>query len=80
MKKDSFHYNLANAPQQKMLRVTRIEDSELAIKLLEFGLGQNRHCRVIRKAPFKGPLMIQCDRYQFVIRREEAQLVQVDFE
>lgn len=69
--------NLVEAPIGKKLSLEQVRDSTLEIKLMELGFTYRSSIRVIRKAPFNGPLTLQNHKAQIILRKEYAQLVEV---
>lgn len=69
--------NLIEAPIDVNLALEQVKDSTLEIKLMELGFTYRSSIRVIRKAPFSGPLTLQNHKAQIILRKEDAQLVEV---
>lgn len=57
--------------------MVRIFDNNLEQKLLEMGCTPGENFKVIRKAPFGGPVAILISSYILSIRREDAKSIEV---
>ncbi|UKN03139.1 ferrous iron transport protein A [Paracrocinitomix mangrovi] len=55
--------------------IKKVEDSEIAVKLLEFGIIPGATITVISKAPFNGPIYVQVDDNLIALRRTEADFI-----
>jgi ferrous iron transport protein A len=57
--------------------ISKIQDSPLAVKLMEMGILPGVSVKVTLKAPFGDPLAIELLNYQLSLRKEEADLVEI---
>ncbi len=55
----------------------RISDKDLEQKLLEMGCTPGEKIKVVRKAPFNGPIAILVSSYVLSIRKEDAMKIDV---
>lgn len=69
--------NLSTASKGTYWEIVSVDDEELAIKLLELGYAPGSQIHLVRKAPAGGPLTIKSDKALIIIRREDANYVQV---
>ena len=68
---------LAELPIGSIGEMVRIFDNNLEQKLLEMGCTPGENFKVIRKAPFGGPVAILISSYILSIRREDAKSIEV---
>lgn len=52
-------------------------DSDLAARMSALGLSAGRRVRVIRRSPFQGPIQVRTGQTDLIIRRSEAEHIQV---
>jgi ferrous iron transport protein A len=52
-------------------------DSDLAARMSALGLSPGRRVRVIRRSPFQGPIQVRTGQTDLIIRRAEADHIQV---
>lgn len=58
--------------------VSGITKGDLYAKLVEMGLFAGKEIKVLFKAPFGDPIAVDVDGYVLSLRKEEADLVQVE--
>lgn len=68
---------LSNIADGKSVLVSRIEKSDLRVKLLEMGITEGKLLEVLFRAPFGDPIAVNIDGYVLSLRKDEAQLIQV---
>lgn len=56
----------------EMGKISKLDDNEVSIKLLEMGCLPGCEVRLCRKAPFGGPVCVHISGYQLSLRKEEA--------
>ena len=54
-----------------------IKDSNLKQKLLEMGCIPGERVKIMRRAPFKGPIAILISSYMLSLRTEDAQKISI---
>lgn len=52
-------------------------DGDLAARMTALGLSPGRRVRVIRRSPFHGPIQVRTGQTDLIIRRAEADHIQV---
>ncbi|MEW5769704.1 MAG: FeoA family protein [Pseudomonadota bacterium] len=52
-------------------------DRDLAARMHALGLAPGRRVRVIRRSPFQGPIQVRTGQTDLIIRRSEADHIQV---
>jgi len=52
-------------------------DADLAARMSALGLSPGRRVRVIRRSPFHGPIQVRTGQTDLIIRRSEADFIQV---
>jgi ferrous iron transport protein A len=52
-------------------------DSDLSARMTALGLSPGRRVRVIRRSPFLGPIQVRTGQTDLIIRRAEADHIQV---
>lgn len=69
--------NLTKLLVNKTALITGFDEHELPIKLLELGLVPNSYVKLIQKAPFGGPLLLEVgkEKNRIAIRKEQAKLI-----
>jgi Fe2+ transport system protein FeoA len=60
------------------VKVASVSQSELKVKLMEMGVIKGRELTVLYRAPFGDPIAIDVDGYVLSLRKDEAQLVEVE--
>lgn len=68
---------LAELPIGSIGEMVRVFDNNLEQKLLEMGCTPGENFKVVRKAPFGGPVAILISSYILSIRREDAKSIEV---
>ena len=69
---------LATLPAGRCGAILRIEAPlELAARMRALGLTPGRLVKVIRRAPFQGPIQVRAGQTDLIIRREEAATIHV---
>jgi len=71
---------LSNVANGQSVVVHAIEASDLRVKLLEMGLVEGKHLRVLYRAPFGDPMAIDVEGYVLSLRKDEAILVDVEMQ
>lgn len=66
---------LADLKNQSTAQIIEILDSEVAIKLLEFGVLPGKQLEVLNKAPFGGPIYIRIENDAISLRKAEAKTI-----
>lgn len=56
----------------EMGTISRLDDNEVSLKLLEMGCLPGCTVKLCRKAPFGGPVCVHISGYQLSLRKEEA--------
>jgi ferrous iron transport protein A len=69
---------LASCKIGEILKVTNILPSEISSKLLEMGFYVGKEIEIIYKAPFGDPIAIQVGDYVLSMRKNEAQLIEIE--
>jgi Fe2+ transport system protein FeoA len=69
---------LASCKIGEILKVTKILPSEISSKLLEMGFYVGKEIEIIYKAPFGDPIAIQVGDYVLSMRKNEAQLIEIE--
>ena len=60
------------------VKIECFNDTDLELKLLEFGISIGSKVFVQRKAPFGGPILIETQNGMIALRKEEAQTLEVE--
>jgi Fe2+ transport system protein FeoA len=68
---------LSQAEINTRWRIKAISNLNLEIKLLELGFAKNTEVALLRKAPAGGPLTIENQRVQIMLRKEDAQQIEL---
>lgn len=63
---------LADCKNNETITVKNILPEEGMGKLFEYGLAVGLKVKVVKKAPFNGPIFIETDLVKIAIRRQEA--------
>ncbi len=58
--------------------VRAILESSLKVKLMEMGLVEGKKLEILYRAPFGDPIAVDIDGYVLSLRRDEAQLIEVE--
>jgi ferrous iron transport protein A len=69
--------NLTELLINKTALIIGFDEHQLPIKLLELGLVPNSYIKLIQKAPFGGPLLLELgkEKNRIAIRKEQAKLI-----
>lgn len=58
--------------------VVRIDaEFDLTARMKALGIAPGRRLRVIRRAPFRGPIQVRCGQTDLILRRADASHIQV---
>lgn len=60
--------------------VRAILESSLKVKLMEMGLVVGKRLEILYRAPFGDPIAVDIDGYVLSLRKDEAQLIEVDLQ
>lgn len=60
------------------VKVSQILPSEISSKLLEMGFYSGKEIELLYKAPFGDPIAVQVGDYVLSMRKNEAQLIEVE--
>lgn len=69
---------LLSIPNGTEVVVRKIIASDLAVKLLEMGIIEGKHLKVLYRAPFGDPMAVDIGGYVLSLRNDEAALVEVE--
>jgi Fe2+ transport system protein FeoA len=69
---------LSELKRGETAQVVGISSSELKPKLLEMGLVNGQHVKLLFKAPFGDPVAVEVGDYVLSMRKDEAVLVEVE--
>ena len=58
--------------------VRAILESSLKVKLMEMGLVEGKKLEILYRAPFGDPIAVDIDGYVLSLRKDEAQLIEVE--
>lgn len=64
--------NLSDCSNDQIVTVKEILPYEGASKLFEYGFTEGIQIKIIKKAPFNGPIYIATDIVKLAIRKKEA--------
>lgn len=70
--------SLSNIKNGEFVIVSNILESSLKVKLLEMGLVVGKKLEVLYRAPFGGPIAIDLEGYVLSLRKDEAQMIEVE--
>jgi|TARA_B110000037_G_scaffold188191_1_gene219323 Fe2+ transport system protein FeoA len=70
--------SLSDISNGKQVQVVDVLQSTLKVKLMEMGMIKGKFLTVLYRAPFGDPIAIDVDGYVLSLRRDEAQLVEVE--
>lgn len=70
--------SLSNIKNGEFAVVSNILESSLKVKLLEMGLVVGKKLEVLYRAPFGGPIAIDLEGYVLSLRKDEAQMIEVE--
>lgn len=70
--------SLSNIKNGEFVIVREISESSLKVKLIEMGLILGKQIEVLYRAPFGGPIAIDVEGYVLSLRRDEAQMIEVE--
>lgn len=69
---------LSGAVVGRSYRVSAVSGSQsLVLRLKEMGITEGVRLRVLRKAPFGGPIEVEVRGYCITLRRDEAEMVEL---
>jgi len=70
--------SLSSYPVGRCGTIVQIDaDKDLAARMSALGLFPGRRVRVIRRSPFQGPIQVRTGQTDLIIRRTEADHIQV---
>lgn len=69
---------LQNIKNGEFVIVRNILESALKVKLLEMGLIAGKKTVIIYRAPFGGPIAIDLEGYVLSLRKDEAEMIEVE--
>ncbi|MFY7707589.1 MAG: FeoA family protein [Flavobacteriales bacterium] len=69
---------LSNVIPGNSATITGVKRGELFAKLTELGLFQGKEIKVLFKAPFGDPIAVDVEGYVLSLRKDEAELVEVE--
>lgn len=69
---------LTNIENGSSAIVQGITQSDLRVKLMEMGITEGRFLKVLFRAPFGDPIAVNVDGYVLSLRKDEAELIQVE--
>lgn len=58
--------------------VTQVAKGALYAKMIEMGLFQGKHVKVLFTAPFGDPMAVDVEGYVLSLRKEEADLIEIE--
>jgi ferrous iron transport protein A len=70
--------SLSNIKNGEFVIVSNILESSLKVKLLEMGLVVGKKLEILYRAPFGGPIAIDLEGYVLSLRKDEAQMIEVE--
>lgn len=70
--------SLSHIDNGRSVVVREIRQSALKVKLMEMGLTSGKHVEVLYRAPFGGPIAIDLEGYVLSLRKDEAEMVEVE--
>ncbi|MEJ6583149.1 MAG: FeoA family protein [Crocinitomicaceae bacterium] len=70
--------SLSHIKNGEFVTVREILESSLKVKLIEMGLTLGKRIQVLYRAPFGGPIAIDVEGYVLSLRKDEAQMVEVE--
>ncbi len=70
--------SLSHIKNGEFVIIREILESSLKVKLLEMGLTVEKQIEVLYRAPFGGPIAIDVEGYVLSLRKDEAELVEVE--
>lgn len=70
--------SLSHIKNGEFVIVREILESSLKVKLMEMGLTLGKQVEVLYRAPFGGPIAIDVEGYVLSLRKDEAQMVEVE--
>lgn len=59
--------------------VVSVENTTLLPKMTEMGLFEGKNVKVLFKAPFGDPIAVDIEGYVLSLRKNEAELIEVEF-
>ena len=70
--------SLSHIKNGEFVIVRNILESSLKVKLLEMGLVVGKKIEVLYRAPFGGPIAVDVEGYVLSLRKDEAQMIEVE--
>ena len=70
--------SLSNIKNGEFAVIREIRESSLKVKLIEMGLTIGKKIEVLYRAPFGGPIAFDVEGYVLSLRKDEAQLIEVE--
>lgn len=70
---------LAEVPKETKAKIVAVLDSEVELKLVEFGLLPGSEFEVINRAPLGGPIYIRIGQNAISLRKREAKTITVEY-
>ena len=58
--------------------ITHVEESDVKDRLYEMGIYPNQTLKIVRKAPFGDPLIVEIDGQLIMLRQNEANLITIE--
>jgi len=74
----SFLSSLKDESFNKQLKIANVKTGDLQLKLYEMGIMPGQNVVVTRKAPFGGPFAIKVGTQVIMLRKEEAELIEIE--
>jgi len=71
---------LSNIKNGEHVIIRKLKESSFKVKMMEMGLVEGKKLEVLFRAPFGDPIAIDVDGYTLSLRKDEAQLVLVDYQ
>lgn len=69
---------LSNIKNGEFVIVRNILETSLKVKMMEMGLVAGKKLEVLYRAPFGGPIAIDLDGYVLSLRKDEANVIEVE--
>ena len=69
---------LSHIKNGETVKVLKINESLLKVKLIEMGFVIDKNLKVLYRAPFGDPIAVQIDGYVLSLRKSEANLIFVE--
>ena len=71
---------LSNIKNGEHVVIRELKDSLFKVKMMEMGLVKGKKIEVLFRAPFGDPIAIDVEGYTLSLRKDEAELITVDFQ